>query len=167
MDKTLSIKSKEALETIKADFKAKQASFDYTVLICSGAGCISSNCEAVKTAFDEALAKLSPDKKIDIKLTGCMGTCNIGPAMIVQPGNVFYCKLNPEDMETIVTRHIVEGGIAEEFCTQDEKNRQSDSMCRGYSLFHQSAKNCFEKLRQHRLPQHGRIYRVRWIYVAL
>ncbi|MEX1307877.1 MAG: FAD-dependent oxidoreductase [Eubacteriales bacterium] len=115
------INNKDTLLKIKADYKEKQAGFDYTVLICSGAGCISSNCEAVKTAFDEALASIKPDKKVDIKLTGCMGTCNIGPAMIIQPGNVFYCKLEPEDMAVIVQKHLVEGGIAEEYCITDEK----------------------------------------------
>ena len=121
MEKTIAIKSKDTLLKIKADYLEKQAGFDYTVLICSGAGCISSDCEAVKKAFDEALETIKPDKKIDIKLTGCMGTCNIGPAMIIQPGGVFYCKLTPDDMMTIVKRHLVEGGIAEEFCYKDAK----------------------------------------------
>ena len=50
-----------------------------------------------------------------------MGTCNIGPAMIINPGGVFYCNLKPENMETIVLKHIVGGGIADEFCLKDEK----------------------------------------------
>ena len=118
------VKDLETLKSVKQNYQEKQSKFDYVVLICSGAGCISSDCEAVKTAFDDALKKVKPDKKIDIKLTGCMGTCNIGPAMIINPGGVFYCNLKPENMEPIVLKHIVGGGIAEEFCLKDAKTQK-------------------------------------------
>jgi NADH-quinone oxidoreductase subunit F len=109
------------IEKIKNSYKEKQKQFDYEVLICSGAGCISSECDVVKNALDTALEKLKPNKKIDIKLTGCMGTCNIGPAMIIKPGNVFYCNLEPGNMESIVQTHIIDGMIASEFCYKDAK----------------------------------------------
>ncbi|MBN2557496.1 MAG: FAD-dependent oxidoreductase [Clostridia bacterium] len=115
------INGRKNLEEIKAGYLERQRQYDYTILICSGAGCISSNCGAVKDALVKALARLCPDKKIDLKLTGCMGTCNIGPAMIVKPGDVFYCNLGPQDMETIVRKDIIEGGIATEFCIKDKE----------------------------------------------
>ncbi len=124
MAKMTKVKDLETLKGIKQNYQEKQSKFDYVVLICSGAGCISSDCEAVKLAFDAALEKVKPDKKIDIKLTGCMGTCNIGPAMIINPGGVFYCNLKPENMETIVLKHIVGGGIAEECCLKDDKTQK-------------------------------------------
>jgi len=124
MTKT-NIKNIEMLNNIKADYQAKEKQFDYSVLICSGAGCISSDCGAVKKALDEALKTINHGKKIDIKLTGCMGTCNIGPAMIINPGGVFYCNLKPEDMEAIVLKHIVGGGIADTFCLKDEKTGEA------------------------------------------
>jgi len=121
MSEIKAIKDIKQIQDIKKDYIENQKKFDYTVLICSGAGCISSDCDAVKKALDSALEKLKPDKKIDIKLTGCMGTCNIGPAMIINPGGVFYCNLEPENMEDIVLRHIIGGGIASEYCIKDAK----------------------------------------------
>ena len=113
------INGRKHLEEIKEEYRKKQQQYAYSILICSGAGCISSNCGAVKDALMKALEKLCPDKNIDIKLTGCMGTCNIGPAMIVKPSDVFYCNLRPEDMETIVQRDIIGGEIVLEFCYRD------------------------------------------------
>ena len=51
------VKDLESLKNVKEKYLEKQKQFDYTVLICSGAGCISSDCEAVKIAFDDALKK--------------------------------------------------------------------------------------------------------------
>ena len=113
------INGRKHLEEIKEEYRRKQREYDYAILICSGAGCISSNCGAVKDALLEALEKYCPEKKIDIKLTGCMGTCNIGPAMIVKPSDVFYCNLKPSDMEIIVQKDIIGGEIAKEFCMKD------------------------------------------------
>ena len=40
-----------------------------------------------------------------------MGTCDIGPVMIVMPEGVFYTKLGPEDVGPIVDSHLVNGRI--------------------------------------------------------
>jgi len=118
------INGRKHLEEIKNAYKERMKQFERTILICSGAGCISSNCGAVKDALIEALDKYCPKKKINIKLTGCMGTCSIGPAMIVQPSDVFYCNLEPENMEVIVQTDIIGGGIASEFCIKDKKTEE-------------------------------------------
>ncbi len=116
------IKCRKKLDAVKDAYNERMKGFDHTILICSGAGCISSGCGEVKDALMDALLKTCPDKRINVKLTGCMGTCSIGPTMIVKPGDVFYCNLKPEDMETIVIKDLIEGEIAEEFCIKDSKS---------------------------------------------
>ncbi|MFO7611267.1 MAG: NADH-ubiquinone oxidoreductase-F iron-sulfur binding region domain-containing protein [Clostridia bacterium] len=135
-----SINGRKRLEEIKKEYLERQKQYDYTILICSGAGCISSNCGAVKDALVKALVKLCPDKKIDLKLTGCMGTCNIGPAMIVKPGDVFYCNLEPSDMETIVRKDIIEGGIATEFCIKDKDTGEPVPFIKDIDFFRRQQK---------------------------
>jgi NADH-quinone oxidoreductase subunit F len=115
------IKDKETLDIVKANCIKEQEKYDYEILICSGAGCISSDCDAVKKALDDAIENLKPKKSINIKLTGCMGTCNIGPAMIIKPGNTFYCNLEPSDMKQIVLSHIIGEIVATEYCMKDSK----------------------------------------------
>ena len=134
------INGRKHLEEIKEAYREKQAQYEYTVLVCSGAGCISSNCAAVKDALEKSLEKLCPDKRIDIKMTGCMGTCNIGPVIILQPGDVFYCNLEPRNMETIVRKAILEGGIATEFCMTDPQTGEAIPYIKDIDFFNSQEK---------------------------
>ena len=82
----------------RTSYRLSQKKYRYTVLICAGAGCISCDCVQVRNALVEELFKAGLTDEIQIKMTGCMGNCDVGPAMIVKPGGIFYCKLKPEDM---------------------------------------------------------------------
>ncbi|AZR73534.1 NADH dehydrogenase [Anoxybacter fermentans] len=79
------------------------------ILICAGAGCISSNCLSVKSELEKQLKDQGLDKEIMVVKTGCIGTCDIGPVMIVYPEGVFYCNVQPEDVKEIVEEHILKG----------------------------------------------------------
>src|SRR5512145_3192542 len=86
------------LEKIRESYKSSQKKYRYTVMICAGAGCISCDCVQVRNALLEELFAAGLTDEIQIKMTGCMGNCDVGPAMIVRPGGIFYCKLKPSDM---------------------------------------------------------------------
>jgi NADP-reducing hydrogenase subunit HndC len=79
------------------------------VLICAGAGCISSNCKEVKKQFEIELQKHRLEQEIKVVETGCIGSCDLGPVMVVYPEGVFYQKVRPEDVGTIVEEHLIKG----------------------------------------------------------
>jgi NADP-reducing hydrogenase subunit HndC len=79
------------------------------VLICAGAGCISSNCKEVKDRFLTELQKHRLEQEIKVVETGCIGSCDLGPVMVVYPEGVFYQKVRPEDVGTIVEEHLIKG----------------------------------------------------------
>ncbi len=79
------------------------------VLVCAGAGCISSNCLAVENELKEQLYKRGLEKEIMVVETGCIGSCDIGPVMVIYPEGTFYCNVKPEDVKEIVDEHIVKG----------------------------------------------------------
>lgn len=83
------------------------------VLVCGGAGCISSGCKEVKKALEDEIVKLGLDREVKIITTGCMGPCDLGPVMIVYPEGVFYQKVKPEDVKEIAKKHLLEGEIVE------------------------------------------------------
>ncbi|NLK09072.1 MAG: NADH-quinone oxidoreductase subunit NuoF [Firmicutes bacterium] len=83
------------------------------VLVCAGAGCVSSNCKAVESALQEQLAKVGLAEEVKVIETGCIGTCDLGPVMVIYPEGVFYQKLTPEDAEEIVNEHILKGRVIE------------------------------------------------------
>ncbi len=83
------------------------------VMMCGGAGCISSKCLDVVDAMKEALSKNGIADQVQIILTGCMGPCDMGPVAIVYPDATFYRRLKPKDAEAIVEEHIMKGNLVQ------------------------------------------------------
>jgi len=83
------------------------------VMMCGGAGCISSKCLDVVDALKEALSKNGIADQVQIILTGCMGPCDMGPVAIVYPDATFYRRLKPKDAEAIVEEHIMKGNLVQ------------------------------------------------------
>jgi len=81
------------------------------ILLCYGGACISSGAESVKEAMEEAIVKANLQNEVDIITTGCMGTCELGPVMVIYPDGVFYQKVKPEDTEEIVQEHLLKGRV--------------------------------------------------------
>ena len=81
------------------------------ILLCYGGACISSGGESVKETMEKAIAKAGLQKEVDIITTGCMGTCELGPVMVIYPEGIFYQKVRPEDAEEIVREHLLKGRV--------------------------------------------------------
>ncbi|WP_276515017.1 NADH-quinone oxidoreductase subunit NuoF [Vallitalea guaymasensis] len=108
------------LKRVKNEFDEMTKKYQYNLHVCFGAGCISSNCKDVKDALVEALKKYNYEDKVLITETGCIGACHLGPSLLVEPGNIYYIKLQPEEMEEIVIKHILGGEIVEQKCYYDD-----------------------------------------------
>jgi len=38
--------------------------------------------------------------------TGCMSLCSVGPNVRVMPDGISYCRLTPDNVNTVVAEHI-------------------------------------------------------------
>jgi NADH-quinone oxidoreductase subunit F len=121
----MEIKSIKDLKTIRNHYLKEEKEFQYTAHICYAAGCLSSDCKDFKEAFILALEKVNLQSKVKIKLTGCMGACTLGPTLIINPGNILYCNVNPASAPLIVNQHIKKGKIAEKFCYKDHNTGET------------------------------------------
>jgi len=81
------------------------------ILLCYGGACLSSGADKVKEALETELGKVGLHNEIDIIATGCMGTCELGPVMVVYPEGVFYQRILPEDVPEIVQEHLLKGRV--------------------------------------------------------
>ncbi|MDP2857540.1 MAG: NAD(P)-binding protein [Bacillota bacterium] len=88
-------------------------SFRSHVLVCAGAGCVSSGCKAVEQALLDAIKANQLDKEVRVVETGCMGPCDMGPVIVIYPEGVFYRKLKPEDAKEIVETHLLKGRVVQ------------------------------------------------------
>ena len=89
------------------------------VLICGGTGCTSSGSKSIQKAFDDALSAQGLTEEVKIVQTGCFGLCALGPVVIVHPDGTFYSRVTPEDVEEIVSEHLLKGRVVERLVYND------------------------------------------------
>ena len=114
------IKGIADLEQIKNRYKETVSKFSHQILICSGAGCISSNCADVKNAVVDEVEKHGLLDSVVVHETGCMGICAVGPVMLILPERTFYTNLTPESAQKIFKSHVLQGKILKEFTFYDQ-----------------------------------------------
>ena len=114
------VKNRDDLLSIKEEYLRRQKSYRRQVLVCGGAGCISSNCGEVRDALIKSVSTYKLDDEVKVMVTGCMGTCAMGPVILVEPEGIFYTKMNPEKAEDVVARHLLKDEVCEESPYFDE-----------------------------------------------
>jgi NADH:ubiquinone oxidoreductase subunit F (NADH-binding)/(2Fe-2S) ferredoxin len=63
----------------------------------------------VLNAFEEAVKEFGVEKECKVAKTGCVGTCSVGPVVVIEPGDYLYQNVTPEKVRQIVRDHIVLG----------------------------------------------------------
>jgi (2Fe-2S) ferredoxin len=52
--------------------------------------------------------------------TSCLGRCQLGPVMMVEPGHHLYVQLTKEKIDKIVDEHILGGNPIEEYLVPEQ-----------------------------------------------
>ena len=107
------IKSYEELESRRAQIISAEGREGPSVAVCCGTGCSASGARSVVAAFEEHLAQRKPGVPVKTRITGCHGFCEQGPLVVVEPGNIFYCRVEPEDVPEIVERTVMDQEVVE------------------------------------------------------
>ncbi len=95
------------------------------VLICGGTGCTSSGSQKLVERFEEQLQEKGLDKEIKIVRTGCFGLCEAGPVVIIYPEGTFYSRVKAEDVDEIVSEHLLKGRKVQHLVYVDHKTHES------------------------------------------
>ena len=96
------------------------------VLICGGTGCTSSGSQQIQDRFEEEIAKNDLQDEIKLVRTGCFGLCELGPVVIVYPDGTFYSRVTPDDVEEIVSEHLLKGRRVERLVYDDHGKAEAD-----------------------------------------
>ena len=134
------IENVSRLAEIKKDYLTAQSHYRRQVLVCGGAGCVSSHCQEVKDALVREIAAQGLESKVQVIVTGCMGTCAAGPVLLVEPDGVFYTKMDPEKVAEVVEKHLVRNQIVEEYTFYDAAQKKRVPMIDDISFFKQQVK---------------------------
>jgi NADP-reducing hydrogenase subunit HndC len=91
------------------------------VFVCTGKSCSANNSEATLEAFRQVLAEKgllygkrgSLEGSVIVTTCGSVGLCQVGPAVLIYPEGVWYYNVTPEDVEEVVSQHLMGGKIVE------------------------------------------------------
>ena len=113
------IRSRQDLEALQKELVKKRQQDRQRITICGGTGCHAYGCAKVTEAFKRGVATQGLEDKVDIKTTGCHGFCERGPIVVVQPGDIFYQRVEPEDVPELLGETIVKGSIIDRLLYTD------------------------------------------------
>jgi bidirectional [NiFe] hydrogenase diaphorase subunit len=106
----------EELRDLAEKEQTRQSQFEYRILFCSSAGCVSSGCDVVKQEMRKAIDELGFSKKCEMLGTGCLGLCGEGPLVYVHPDAILYQRVDGAIARRIVGEHIGKGMKVIENC---------------------------------------------------
>jgi len=97
------------------------------VLVCGGTGCSSSGSATLIERFNEKIAENGLEKEVKVIRTGCFGLCEAGPVVIVYPDGTFYSRVKPENVDEIVTEHLLKGRKVEHLVYTDHATHEQNA----------------------------------------
>lgn len=74
---------------------------DRQVLICQNRTCRKYGSEKVLEAF-----RAEPVPNVKIIGCSCLGQCGNGPMVAIQPEGIWYWRVRPQEVPTIVRQHL-------------------------------------------------------------
>jgi NADH:ubiquinone oxidoreductase subunit F (NADH-binding)/(2Fe-2S) ferredoxin len=101
----------------EADF---QRAYKYRINVCCSSGCVPFGALKVLSAFESAVRELGVENECKVARTGCIGTCSVGPAVLIEPGDYLYQSVTPDAARKIVRDHIVLGLPVKEMLYKNE-----------------------------------------------
>ena len=116
------------LEAVR-DRLGKQRSADAKrVRICIGTGCAAKGSRKLYELFTQAVEET--DTKVEaVTCVGCHGFCERGPIVVVQPGNVFYQRVEEPDVAEIFRETVIGGRLVERLLYEDPDTGDKAATC--------------------------------------
>jgi NADH-quinone oxidoreductase subunit F len=114
----------EQLASWKGEIMEGRLSTKKTIVISSGTCGQASGSLQIIDAVNQELGKRGLQDKVDVKVTGCHGFCQLEPNLIVYPEQIFYKNLKPGDIPEIIQKSVVKNQIASSFVFEDLQTKQ-------------------------------------------
>ena len=115
----LQLSTKEDLGELRKELLDNRRKINKTLVICGDTGCKASGSQEVIDAVNKELLMQGMDSIVQLRITGCHGFCEQGPIAVIEPGNIFYCHVTPDDAYEIVSKTLREGEVIERLLYTD------------------------------------------------
>ncbi|MCM8821919.1 MAG: 4Fe-4S binding protein [Candidatus Omnitrophica bacterium] len=95
-----------------------------TIVLSMGTCGIARGASDILNSIKKEVRKRKLHNRVEIRVTGCHGFCEVEPFLIIYPQGIFYCKLQPADVRQILMESIEKNNIIERLLYTDEKGKK-------------------------------------------
>ena len=92
----------------------------FGIILCDGTACINCGSRKLAASLREQLDKHGLTDKVTIGLSGCLGMCDKGPILVVNPGYTLYGRVTENDIPEIVQEHLINGDPIARLAIQED-----------------------------------------------
>jgi len=116
------LKTRQELQDLRERCRRRREQEEVKILVCSGTGCVATGAFDVHDALLKALnnkgivcsVKFMEDEPgVGLKQCGCLGLCELGVMVRIEPEGYVYTKVTPADCDEIVEETIKNGRYVE------------------------------------------------------
>jgi NADH:ubiquinone oxidoreductase subunit F (NADH-binding)/(2Fe-2S) ferredoxin/NAD-dependent dihydropyrimidine dehydrogenase PreA subunit len=90
-----------------------------SVRVCVGTGCAAKGSRRLYELFCEAVKQSGQDVQVQAKCVGCHGFCERGPIVVVEPGGIFYQRVEEPDVAEIFRETVLGGKVVQRLLYED------------------------------------------------
>jgi NADH-quinone oxidoreductase subunit F len=112
-----------------------------TIIRICNTGCRARRSAKVIDALEYEIENQGLKDEVAIKKTGCHGFCEVGPIMVIEPGNILYCRVKPDDVGDILSETVAQGNVIERLLWSDPKTKVSVVCERDIPFYKKQQKN--------------------------
>jgi NADH-quinone oxidoreductase subunit F len=126
---TPKLKSVPELEKLRAEIVKGQDPDKSRIIISSGTCGHAYGSKQLVKRFKDELKKMKLDKKVELRVTGCLGFCSVEPIVIIHPHGIFYPRPDLEDVSEIINESVLKGNVIDRLLYVDPT---TDKKIQGY-----------------------------------
>ncbi len=116
---TKRLSSAADLARVRAELRGRRDPSAKCVRVCIGPGCAAKGSTKLYDLFVQAVGEAEADVEVEAKGVGCHGLCERGPIVIVQPGDIFYQRVEEPDVAEIFRETVLGGRVIERLLYED------------------------------------------------
>jgi NADH:ubiquinone oxidoreductase subunit F (NADH-binding)/(2Fe-2S) ferredoxin/NAD-dependent dihydropyrimidine dehydrogenase PreA subunit len=113
------VNTPQELEKLRGQILSARVPGARCITVCAGTGCLASGSRGVIAAFQEEIARQGLDVEVGFRGTGCHGFCERGPIVVIDPEEICYLQVTPEDVEEIIEQTIKGNKVVDRLLYED------------------------------------------------
>ncbi len=113
------LKTLDDLKEFRQSLLAQRKKVSTVVSDCNGTCGQASGSLQVLEAMRAELASKNLADTVYVRATGCHGFCEQEPIIVIDPANICYCHVSPDDVSEIVDKTIQQGKVIDRLLYTD------------------------------------------------